>query len=92
MAKREIKCPHCCEWTEWQEQLHDCCKHCGGLIEQDKINKLKALALQKQIDEELKRARLAKQNPFFRKASNYAATFFIGFILILTALIVLAAG
>lgn len=92
MAKREIKCPHCSNWTAWQEQLYDRCKHCNELLELDKIEKLAAFAAQKEIEEEAERARLASQNPFFRKVSNYAATIFIGFILIITAVIVLAAG
>lgn len=92
MAKREIKCPHCGSWTAWQGQLHDRCKHCNALLEQDKINKILALEAQKKMKDEVEQARLAKQNPFFRKLGGYASTIFIGFILVITALIVLAAG
>ncbi|MDR6782350.1 phage FluMu protein Com [Pedobacter africanus] len=92
MVKREIKCPHCCQWTVWQEQLQDRCKHCNGLLEQEKINKIEALASQRKLKEEIEQARIAQQNPFFRKVKQYTATIFIGFILVLTAVIVLAAG
>lgn len=92
MTKREIKCSHCREWTEWREQLYDRCKHCDALLEQDKINNLAVFAAQKKIEQEIEQTKLAKQNPFFRKLNNYVATIFIGFILVITALIVLAAG
>ncbi|SMC97234.1 hypothetical protein [Pedobacter africanus] len=92
MAKREIKCPDCAGWTEWQEQLYDRCKLCNALLEQHKIDKIAELKAQKDIEDEMEQARLAKQNPFLKKLGNYASTLFIGFILLITALIVLAAG
>lgn len=92
MAKREIKCENCGGWTEWQEQLYDRCKCCNALLKQHKIDKIAELKAQKEIEDEMEQARLAKQNPLLRKVGNYASTLFIGFILVITALIVLAAG
>lgn len=92
MAKRELKCPHCNQWTSWQEQLHDRCQHCNQLLEEDKIKKLKKQEAKRKREEELAQARIAKQNPVLRKVSNYAATLFIGIILSIIAVVVLVAG
>lgn len=27
------KCPHCGEWSHWQQQLTDRCEHCNELLE-----------------------------------------------------------
>lgn len=27
------KCPHCQQWTPWQQQPSDCCVHCGQVLE-----------------------------------------------------------
>jgi hypothetical protein len=26
------KCPHCGEWSDWNQQLSDTCQHCGALL------------------------------------------------------------
>jgi len=92
MGKQEIKCPHCAQWTKWNGALYDRCWQCKGLIEEEKINKIQAYEKKKQIAEELERARIAKQNPFFRKVVTYSSMIFIGFILIIIAIVVLVAG
>ncbi len=92
MAKRELKCPHCKEWTNWQEQLYDRCEHCKQLLEQEKINRLKQLDAKRTAAEQLAQAKKAKQNPFIHKLSHYAATLFIGIILSIIAVVVLVAG
>lgn len=92
MAKQEIKCPHCGQWTKWKGELHDCCGHCTKLLEQEKIDKLQQQEKKKQMAEELEKQRIAKQNPFFRKIFGYASTAFIGFILLILAVIALMAG
>ncbi|WP_152969680.1 hypothetical protein [Pedobacter sp. Hv1] len=92
MAKQELKCPHCKEWTVWQGQLHDRCINCNALLEEEKINKLNKLAAKKEAQEAVEQAKIAKQNPIVRKISNYAATLFIGIILSIIAVVVLVAG
>lgn len=92
MAKREIKCPHCKNWTSWTEALYDRCKTCNAFIEQEKIDRLNNLAAQKEIDEAIEQIKITHQNPYLRKAGSYAKTIAVGFIAVLTAIIVLAAG
>ena len=92
MGKREIKCPHCNSWTIWKEKLYDRCEHCNGLIKQERICKLNNFAKQTKAEEEIELLRSTKQNPILKKAGSYAASISIGFILIITAIIVLAAG
>lgn len=92
MAKQELKCPHCKQWTAWQGQLYDRCNNCNALLEEEKINKLNKLAAKKEAQEALAQARIAKQNPTVRKISNYAATLFIGIILSIITVVVLVAG
>ena len=92
MAKQELKCPHCTEWTVWQGQLHDRCNNCKGLLEEEKIHRLNKLTAKKEAQEAVERAKIAKQNPIVRKISNYAATLFIGIILSIIAVVVLVAG
>lgn len=92
MAKREIKCPHCNNWTVWKEALYDQCLSCNKYIKQDKINVLNVTAAQEKLDKEKEFASSANQNPYLRKAKGYAKTISIGFITVLMALIALAAG
>lgn len=92
MAKQELKCPHCGQWTIWQGELHDRCRHCNKLLEQEKISRMEEKERKKQVAAELERLRIAKQNPFFRRIFNYASTAFIGFILLILAVIALMAG
>ncbi|WP_316788879.1 hypothetical protein [Pedobacter frigoris] len=92
MGRLEIKCPHCKQWTEWEGKLHDRCKNCDQLIEEEKITRLKVLEETRKAEEELENARLAKQNPYVRKVSNFATNVFIGFILIIIAIIILHTG
>ena len=30
---REIKCPHCGQWTMWDGKIDDRCLHCDGFLE-----------------------------------------------------------
>lgn len=92
MAKRETKCPHCKQWTEWQGELHDRCHHCDELLEQEEINRLLAAETQRRIAAEAEQVLLDQQNPFVRKLSNYVTLIFIGFMLSVIAVVVLFAA
>lgn len=92
MGRLEIKCPHCSQWTMWEGQLHDRCKQCDQLLEEEKIKRLNVLEERRNAKEEIENARIAKQNPFLRKASNFARNIFIGFMLIIIAIIILHTG
>lgn len=92
MAKRETKCPHCKQWTEWQGGLYDCCLHCNELLEKEEISRLQALETQRRIEAEAAQALLDQQNPFLRKLSGYVSLIFIGFILSVIAVVVLFAA
>lgn len=92
MDRREMKCPHCKQWTEWKGMLQDRCSYCNELLELEKINRLAELEAQRKIDEEIEQQRLDLQNPLVRKLKGYAATIFIGFILTTTSVVVLFAG
>jgi hypothetical protein len=35
--KSSKKCPHCGEWSEWNQQLTDTCEHCGALLDDEKL-------------------------------------------------------
>ncbi|PYF77046.1 hypothetical protein [Pedobacter nutrimenti] len=92
MSKREIKCPHCAEWVKWEGELYERCIKCNNLLEQEKIDKIKALDALKKAKEEMERARIARQNPFLRKVEDYATSIFIGLIMLIISVVVLAAG
>lgn len=92
MGRLEMKCPHCKQWTEWEGKLHDRCRQCDQLLEEEKINRLNVLEKRRKAIAEIENARIAKQNPFLRKASNYARNIFIGFMLIIMAIIILHTG
>ena len=68
------------------------CPHCKQLLEEEKINRLNVLEKRRKAIAEIENARIAKQNPFLRKASNYARNIFIGFMLIIMAIIILHTG
>ncbi len=92
MGKLEIKCPHCIQWTLWEGSLQDRCRQCGKLLQEEKINKLEVLEKLRKAKEEIENARIARQHPFLRRISGYAKSVFIGFILIIIAIIVLHTG
>lgn len=92
MTKQEIKCSHCKQWTIWKGELYDRCQICGELLELEKIERIRQQQEKKKAAEEQERIRVAQQHPFFRRVFNYASTLFIGFILLIIAVIVLMAG
>jgi len=92
MGRLEIKCPHCGLWTIWNGMLQDPCLQCGELLEQEKINKLQVAEKKRQLVAELEIVRLERQNSFLSKVFRYSSTVFIGFMLMIIAIIVLMAG
>jgi hypothetical protein len=37
LSSKEIKCPHCKQWTLWGGNLHDRCLYCNGFLETDRF-------------------------------------------------------
>jgi hypothetical protein len=46
---REIKCPHCGEWTLWNGQIDDRCLYCGEFLEPQRFSR----EVEKKINKEL---------------------------------------
>ena len=53
---REIKCPHCGEWTMWNGDIDDRCLYCDGFLEPQRFSR----EVEKKINKEL-----LKENDFF---------------------------
>jgi hypothetical protein len=53
---REIKCPHCREWTMWNGDVDDRCLNCGEFIEPQRFSR----EIEKKINTEL-----LKENDYF---------------------------
>ena len=49
---REIKCPHCGEWTMWQGDLDDRCLFCGEFLEPQRFSREVEKRINKQLLEE----------------------------------------
>lgn len=92
MGRLEIKCQHCRQWTIWNGMVEDACLQCGEMLEQEKINRLQVAEKKRQLAAELERVRSEGQNSFFSKAFKYSSMVFIGFMLMIIAVIVLMAG
>ena len=53
---REIKCPHCGEWTLWNGNVDDRCLYCGGFLEPQRFSR----EVEKKVNREL-----LKENDYF---------------------------
>ena|ERR1700739_3724968 len=56
MSVREIKCPHCGEWTMWEGKIDDRCINCGEFLEPRRFSR----EVEKKINRDLK-----KENDYF---------------------------
>lgn len=50
MSIREIKCPHCGEWTMWEGKVDDRCINCGEFLEPQRFS----VEVEKKINDALK--------------------------------------
>jgi hypothetical protein len=48
---REIKCPHCGEWTLWNGGIDDRCLYCNGFLEPQRFSR----EVEKKVNEELRK-------------------------------------
>lgn len=54
--KSEKKCPHCGQWTEWQQHIDDKCQHCGKYLQEEaRQDEVKAENRRKQLEEQFKK-------------------------------------
>lgn len=51
MSIREIKCPHCGEWTMWEGKVDDRCINCGEFLEPKRFS----VEVEKKINDALKK-------------------------------------
>jgi len=63
---REIKCPHCGEWTMWQGDVDDRCLYCDGFLEPQRFSR----EVEKKVNKEL----LKENDYFFIKPDDRAFT------------------
>jgi hypothetical protein len=59
---REIKCPHCGEWTLWAGHIDDRCLYCDGFLEPQKFSR----EVEKKVNKEL----LKESDYFFIKPTD----------------------
>ena len=59
---REIKCPHCGEWTMWRGLVDDRCLYCNGFLEPQRFPR--------EVEEKLKRELLEENDFFFIKPDD----------------------
>lgn len=51
-SKREIKCPHCKEWTLWRGEIYDRCLYCGEFLQNEAFTKKVEREIREQVKEE----------------------------------------
>jgi hypothetical protein len=51
MSTREIKCPHCGEWTMWQGDVDDRCINCSEFLEPRRFSR----EVEKKVNNDLKK-------------------------------------
>ena len=59
---REIKCPHCGEWTLWAGHIDDRCLYCNGFLEPQRFSR----EVEKNVTKEL----LKEHDYFFIKPTD----------------------
>lgn len=94
---REIKCPHCGEWTMWQGNVDDRCLNCDQFIEPNRFSREVERRVNKQLlkedgyffvkptDSELKR----EVKGFFKGLSWVVISLQVLFFIFVTAIIVI---
>ncbi|HZX59842.1 MAG TPA: hypothetical protein VFE54_13995 [Mucilaginibacter sp.] len=103
MSISEIKCPHCGEWTMWQDNVDDRCINCGAFLDSRRFS----LEVEKKINKDLKKeddyfALKPSDGPFTRElklffnslrwAAYYVQLIFFAFITIMLLLVSLFAA
>lgn len=81
----EKKCPHCGEWSSWDQDLNDVCDHCGkplGGI--DLIYKEKRAAQEKASEEQWVFFIKETDSEFVKKAKKVGNFFYTVYISIIT--------
>ena len=53
---REIKCPHCKDWTLWSGHIDDRCLHCDGFLEPQRFSR--------EVERKVRRE-VIKENDYF---------------------------
>jgi hypothetical protein len=61
---REIKCPHCGEWTMWNGLVDDRCLNCGEFLEPQRFSR--------EIEKKISRELLKENDYFFIKPEDGA--------------------
>lgn len=51
-VKREIKCPHCKEWTLWRGEVYDRCLYCGEFLQNEDFIRNVEKDIRTQVKEE----------------------------------------
>jgi phage FluMu protein Com len=64
-VKREIKCPHCKQWTLWNGNINDRCQHCGVFLEKE--------AFSDEIEKKIKKQVALENDPFIIKENDSPA-------------------
>jgi len=72
MSTREIRCPHCGEWTLWQGKVDDRCLFCGEFLEPQRFSR----EIEKKINDQLKKeddyfAIKPSDGPFLREVKPF---------------------
>jgi hypothetical protein len=59
---REIKCPHCGEWTLWQGDIDDRCLYCGEFLESRQFSR--------EVEKKIRNEVLKENDYFFIKPED----------------------
>lgn len=59
---REIKCPHCGEWTMWNGNIDDRCLYCSEFLEPQR--------LPREVEKKINKQILAENDYFFIKSTD----------------------
>jgi hypothetical protein len=59
---REIKCPHCGEWTLWNGDIDDRCLYCDGFLEPKRFSR--------EVEKKIRKEVIKENDYFFIKPEN----------------------
>ncbi|WP_066839685.1 hypothetical protein [Rufibacter ruber] len=93
------KCPHCGQWSAWNQSPHDRCEHCQGILDPDALARQQAQEERKQEEKERFTVDFIQINPddpwftrFFKRIGLGFQLAFVGVVSFLLWLIAVLAG
>jgi len=72
----EKKCPHCNQWTSWNQKLNDRCGHCNELLDAQRVKETEEFLAREKTYKRSDWFTIKEDDNIFMRATRRVALFF----------------